>query len=56
MVSVCDKCRVRKVEKVIRLENREVELCSQCYYHIIEWLEKPEKRTFLGGFLGGKNE
>lgn len=51
---VCDKCKQRKVEKVIKLETREVELCLTCYNHILEWIDKPEKTGLMGMFGGGK--
>ena len=51
---VCDKCKIRKVEKIIKIEGREVELCSECYYKILKWLEEPEKKGFLNMF-GGTN-
>ena len=51
---VCDKCKKRKVEKIIKAEGKEIELCSQCYHHILEWIDKPEEKGILGGFFRGQ--
>jgi hypothetical protein len=51
---VCDKCKVRKVEKNFRIGDRDVELCAICFNHILEWLDAPEKKGLLDMFGGKK--
>ena len=50
---VCDKCRKNGVSKVLKMEDKDIDLCDECYNHIKNWLNTPLKQTFLQKLLGG---
>jgi len=51
---VCDKCKKElKIQShKISFDERELDLCGECFYHVKEWLDKPEKKPgFFKGML-----
>ena len=40
-MQICDKCHKRKVEKNLKMDKKDYELCSECYNKIARWLDTP---------------
>ena len=53
-MKICDKCRKKKVEKNLKINNKDYELCFDCYNRIVRWLDTPGDGRGLINLFGGE--